>query len=111
MDQDSGSRSNELAEQIVEARRAWCAEAKVPPELADPSHLGQFATMYRLILLEQAILSRFPAKPPHGLVKAIVSIACDELDLVESSVARLRQWISKCRRGLRHTIPRLQSRR
>ena len=100
---------DELLHQVREFQRQQAVELELPKEFAGIAHHAQYAQMFRILHLEQAIRSRFSTQP-RGLVSAVEGAAYDEIGISVSSIQRLRKWTTTCRAGDRATIRKLRDR-
>jgi hypothetical protein len=92
---------------IREQQRQQVEDLGLPAGLGGIRHHEQYAQMFRLLHLQQAVFSRFPNARPRGLVSAFEAAATEHLGLSAESVRRLRKWIATCLAGRRRTIPQL----
>lgn len=99
---------DDLLRRVRDFQQQQATVLGLPHAMAGIAHHGQFAQMFRVMHLENAVLQRFPARRPRGMVTAIEIAAADYLGLQPDSIRRLRAWISKCKAGKRHTIKRLR---
>jgi hypothetical protein len=90
---------DDLLRTVKEAQRRAAADLGLPAHAAAVAHVGQFAQILRLDLLETTLRGRWPAEPPRGWSALVGRAGAEALGVTEASVRRLRTDIRKLLSG------------
>jgi hypothetical protein len=101
------SDGDSLLTDIGEMQQSLARSLGIDQSFAGLEHYELYATVFKILHLENAIRSRFLHKgiKLHGNTLFLEEAIAGGLDMSQDSIKTYRKWVSACRRGHRGSVP------